>query len=288
MEATNPYPDAKHVTQMPLLRASSHLKKEYWLKHLKTHNDQNFARTLSKYIIEGVPIGYKGPPISHVCPNWNSTLQFREKVIKTLATDVALGRKSGPFLSPPLEGFVGSPMGAFLKKHSNKVRVIHDLSWPPGRSVNSGITHEDSTVTYISVYDAVKQVKLRGRFAKMCKVDLRDAYKQILVHKDDWKYLGSTWLNDKGQTEYYVDHVLPFDLRSSAKLFDLFAQGLEYFILKSGVTNSQHYLDDIFSCGEAYTNECESNLTKILQTCEHSGMLVNEDKVFGPSTILEF
>ena len=59
----------------------------------------------------------------------------------------------------------------------------------------------------------------------MCKVDLKDAYKSIVVRPQDWPLLGSTWLNRNGDTEFYIDHVLPFGLRSSAKLFNLFASG---------------------------------------------------------------
>ena len=50
-------------------------------------------------------------------------------------------RKVGPFLTPPFENFTGSPLGAIPKKHSAPVkwRIIHDLSWPTGLSVNDGI-----------------------------------------------------------------------------------------------------------------------------------------------------
>ena len=66
------------------------------------------------------------------------------------------GGGAGPFNFPPFETFVGSPLGAFPRKRSNKYRVIHDLSWPPGQSVNDYISAEDSSVQSIS-FDYVAQ-----------------------------------------------------------------------------------------------------------------------------------
>jgi hypothetical protein len=62
----------------------------------------------------------------------------------------------------------------------------------------------------------------------MNKIALQDAYKSIVVRPEDYHYLGSSWTDDSGTTVYYLDHVLPFGMRSSANLFDLFATGLEF------------------------------------------------------------
>jgi hypothetical protein len=179
-------------------------------------------------------------------------------------------------------------MGAFMKKRSSKIRTIHDLSWPPGESVNSFISADNSSVKYISIEDAVKQVKLRGKNSLLCKVDLQDAYKSIVVRPADWHYLGSSWLNDENVLEFYIDHVLPFGLRSSARLFDMFATALEYCMKVRGVTNACHYLDDFMSCGSAGSNECADNLKLMLETCDELGMKVNPKKVLYPATQMEY
>ena len=51
-------------------------------------------------------------------------------VSKYLATEVALGRKAGPFNQLPFPTYVGLPMGIVIKKHSDSVKycIIHDLS----------------------------------------------------------------------------------------------------------------------------------------------------------------
>ena len=110
---------------------------------LAEHPDQSFVNTIIDYAVHGVPIGYTGPREFRECVNWPSARQYRTAVEASIEKDVKKGRKLGPFATPPSENFVGSPMGAFPKKHSvNKYRVIHDLSWPPGRSVNDFITDD--------------------------------------------------------------------------------------------------------------------------------------------------
>jgi hypothetical protein len=204
------------------IRLQTHnlLHREAWARHLMFHPDKDFSFRLLRYLDEGVPILYEGPNYDRVCPNWRSVDVFRKAVEKTLVEDVKLGRKSGPFPYPPLMNFVSSSLGAFEKKRSGKMRVIHDLSWPPSCSVNSHIDPALCSVSYVSIDDAVKALKFRGCHALMSKLDLKDAYKNIVVRPEDWHHLGSSIINASGATDFYVDHVLPFGLRSSALLFD--------------------------------------------------------------------
>ena len=122
----------------------------------------------------------------------------------------------------------------------------------------------------------------------MSKLDLQDAYKCIVVRPEDYHYLGSSWENEDGSISYFLDHVLPFGLRSSANLFDLFATGLEFGMHVGGCSNVCHYLDDFFTCGSASTSECEINLNIMLRTCVDLGMPVNPKKTVQPTTSLEF
>ena len=136
----------------------SPLSVENLKKHLVNHPDKNFARKIIEYVQNGVPIGYDGPLQSRIHNNWPSVYLFSEAVYESIQKDILKGRKLGPFSSPPLENFVGSPMGAFKKKHSSKIRVIHDLSWPPGQSVNEHI-RGDCSVQYVTIDHIVETVQ---------------------------------------------------------------------------------------------------------------------------------
>jgi hypothetical protein len=243
---------------------------------------------LNDYIDKGVPIMYSGPEYTCISKNWSSTQRFKPEVLESIQNDISLGRKSGPYPDIPCPNFRSSPLGAFAKKHTGKIRIIHDLSWPPEEAVNLFIPSDLCSVSYMSVSDAVREVTRRGRGALMSKIDLQDAYKTIVVRPEDYHYLGSSWTDESGTTTYYLDHVLPFGLRSSAFLFDLFASGLEFAMYTSGCTNIIHYLDDFFTCGAPMSSECQNNLDTMLATCETLGMAANPKKTVPPTTEIEF
>jgi hypothetical protein len=156
------------------------------------------------------------------------------------------------------------------------------------RGVNAFIPADLCSVSYISVDDAVREVKLRGRGSLMSKIDLQDAYKSIAVRPEDYHYLGSSWTDQVGKTVYYLDHVLPFGMRSSANLFDLFATGLEFAMYVHGCTNIIHYLNDYFTCGSPSSLECQNNLDIMLSMCKLLGIPSNPAKTVRPTTELEF
>jgi hypothetical protein len=182
-------PSVIHPSVTPIVEpaVTTRLNKAVWAKKLQDHPDQSFANQLLQYIDTGVPLLYKGPILKQIFPNWKS-LEFDEEKVQTcMLYDVSKGWRVGPFSEPPFPNFVGSPMGAIYKP--SKTRLIHDLSWPPGNSVNAYIPSDLCSVKYISVENAVSAVKLRGRGALKSKEDLKDAYKQIGVRIKDWPLL---------------------------------------------------------------------------------------------------
>ena len=84
-------------------------------------------------------------------------------------------------------------MGAFRKRSSAKYRVIYDLSWPPHSSVNRFIPKEDFSLKYITIQDIVRRVSQCGNGSYTAKLDLAEAFKQILVRPYDWELLGFTF-----------------------------------------------------------------------------------------------
>lgn len=258
---------------------------------LSDHPDRQFANTITDYAKFGVPLGYEGPRVSRVCENWPSSKKFSTSVEATIAKDSSKGRKVGPFTSPPFDTFVGSPMGAFEKRSSKKIRVIHDLSWPPGRSINDGIV-EDCSIEYITMDTIARLVREHGQGALMSKLDLEDAYKHITVRPEDWDLLGSTWITrdetGKETIQYWFETVLAFGLKSAPKLFNLFAEALKYGMLKKGATVCEHYLDDYFTCSSAGSTTCQENLQVMLDTCHTFGFAVQPAKVVGPVSELEY
>ena len=264
-----------------------------WEYLLQNHPDRKLVKDLLNDITHGVRIGYQPTnraPI--VCDNHASAKTNTAPVAAELERELTLQRKVGPFLEPPFSHFVGSPMGAIPKKHSNppKWRIIHDLSWPAGHFTNDGIPQDLFSCSYDSLDSAICILKHLGPGALMSKLDLSDAFRHILVHKDDWELLGSTWpIEVDGQvcTGYFYDAFPPFGLRSSPALFLKFIAALKFVMLEKGTNPIWNYLDDFWTCGlPAPSTGCKTNLDTMLQACEDLGFTVNPDKTVQPSTTL--
>ena len=75
--------------------------------------------------------------------NHPSAISFSEHVDYYITTELEHGAIAGPFIHNPLpRQLICSPLQTVPKRGSTKRRVVMDLSFPPSRSVNSGIPHD--------------------------------------------------------------------------------------------------------------------------------------------------
>ena len=90
----------------------------------------------------------------------------------------------GPFQSP--EGLPPLHINRFgvIPKGLNtgKWRLITDLSFPRGTSVNDGIDPSFCSLSYTTVDDIAAAVTALGAGALLAKVDIESAYRLIPVH----------------------------------------------------------------------------------------------------------
>ncbi len=230
----------------------------------------------------GVDIECEGHITGRVCDNWPSALEHDKEVSEFVHKNLSLGRVVGPWSHPPCDGYIASPIGAFVRSGSTKVRVIHDLSYPAGDSINDHIDPDKFTLQYVTVDDAAKMCAQFPE-AWMAKSDLASAFLHVLVKPQYWHQLGFKW---KGL--YYAFAVLPFGCRASPKLFDTLACGLEYMAKYRGTCNSTcHYLDDTFTCN-ATRESCQASIDKFNETAKLAGFTVQEDKCTKANQVMEF
>ena len=111
------------------------------------------------FLLQGLEYGFRIPFEGPLPPlsvrNHNSVLSNPEVVSEMIDKEIAMGRVAGPFPSPPLINFHTSPLGLVAKKEPGKYRIIHDLSFPEGQSVNSGIPPQCTKVHYQNLDDAI-------------------------------------------------------------------------------------------------------------------------------------
>lgn len=194
---------------MPLV-VSGPLKREGWRKRLDTHPDRYYVNMILDIIEYGAKIGYQGP--------------LQQILSKNL---------SSATISSPL-GLVPKPNGGW--------RRIYHLSHPRGSSVNCNIPEEFGTLEYTTFDEAIAMLLKVGLTAVFVKRDLADAFRHIPVSASDWWLLGFLWYG-----HYWFERFLLFGLRTSPFIFDLFAKGIHWLLIKEGWEDTLDYLDDFFA-----------------------------------------
>ena len=257
-----------------------------WEEALREHPDKQF----SGYVVRGLRNGFRigavrSQRIRSADRNLPSAAQHPGVITDYLSTEARLGRMIGPLHPSTLSGTAVqiNRVGAIPKGHSGKWRIITDLSHPPGLSVNNAINPELCSMAYTTVERVARRAMQLGRGALMVKVDIEAGYRLVPVHPEDRPLLGVRW-----EGSIYLDTMLPFGLRSAAKIFNVVADALQWLLHQQGVEELDHYLDDFVMWGASATRQCHRALTRTKQLCARLELPLVADKTVGPTTCLTF
>ena len=256
-----------------------------WNKKLKGHPDKDFASYILRGIENGFHIGvHPAIPLKPATKNMQSATQHPEVIDDYLQRELWQEQIRGPF-PPHLAPSVHiNRFGVIPKKHQpGKWRLITDLSFPEGESVNDAIDPALCSLKYVTVDQVARQAVLLGKGALIAKTDIKAAYRLVPVAPHQRHYLGMSWKN-----QIYVDSMLPFGLRSAPKIFNALADALEWCISKEGVEWIFHYLDDFTVLGGPGAEQCAQSLHILQTVCRELGVPLAPEKQEGPSTTLEF
>lgn len=282
-----------HHSNIPIQKLTK-MRIDKWEPYLNLiYQDQNKEeKKLKNNILDGirngVNIDFEGERnINRKCNNLKSATQNEniiQQVDAIINEDITTNKKAGPFLTPPFPYFSYSPIGAVPKHGSwEKIRVIHHLSYPfHGDSINASTQEEKIKLGNFD--QAANAIKNLGADCYLIKLDVEAAYKQVPVRKEDWHLLGLKW---KGK--YYYERVLPFGLKSSCRLWELYATALHKILEKilKNVTIIIHYIDD-FLFVVKLQSDAELALKQALEICNELGIPMAQDKVEGPCHKLIF
>ena len=231
----------------------------------------------------GFRIPYTGPRSARFSKNHGSALKQPEIIKNRLDEEIKLGRVAGPFSTPPIDDLIVSPIGLVPKSTPGEFRLIFDLSYPHGASINSGISKEDSSVIYTNFDEVIRMVREEGAGSYLFKVDIKSAFRLIPIHPSDFSLLGMIF-----QDQYYIDKCLPFGLSVSCAVFERFSTFLEWHVKQESESKQLiHYLDDFCGCSNN-RDKAENSLKKTLSCFEALGVPVSDEKVEGPSTNIKF
>ena len=235
----------------------------------------------------GVPIDFVGDrSVARSCINPRLDSESDgDKMHEMIMDDVRDKKKAGPFAQPPFPVFNISPVRCVPKKNG-KVRVIHNLSHPfhSANSINANI--REGVYSCSSWGDAAAAVRRFGKGCWLVKMDIGAAFKQVPVRPNDWHLLGFKW-----RGHYYYERVLPFGLRSSPRLWEMFAAAMHHFIAVDLVDSHGavviHYVDDFLFIAKS-KQQAQAMLDGARRLARELGIPWADDKTEGPSTCLTF
>ena len=154
--------------------------------YLRSYPDQRLAAYFRQGIQFGFRVGFNTTqPLESCVTNHPSVLSNPDAVGAYLQDEVSSHR----LIQVPTADWDlvhASPIGIIPKSNQpGKYRLIHNLSYPKGCSMNDGILKELCSLRYSSIDDAVSLAKELRRGALLTKLDLQSAYRRILVHTCD-------------------------------------------------------------------------------------------------------
>lgn len=238
-------------------------------------------------LIQGFSFGFKlcyeGPRVATDCKNLKSMSGLEYEAVQLVSQEITLGRVAGPFDDPPLKDLRLSPVGMVPKK-GGSYRLIHHLSHPPGASVNDFIDKKYCSVRYSSFDEALNMLSKLGHEALVARLDIKNAFRLLPVHKSDFQLLGY-----RIQGKIFVDKCLPFGCSISCSKFEKFSTFLEWALKQQAKSNDVvHYLDDFLVAGRKGTQDCANLMSIFSFICLELGVPLAHEKTLGPTTNLVY
>ena len=255
-----------------------------WRALLSDYHDTS----LVDYLEYGWPADYTGeqPPVP-ATDNHREDPAHLEWIQKYVRKELSMGALLGPFSAPPFTPWAQtSPMMTRPKKNTTERRVIVDLSFPRGASVNAGIRSgqyqgRPSTYTLPGIMDLAQEVSKLGTNCFLWSSDLARAYRQLRTCPLSVPLLGITL---DGAT--YFDIAPPFGCRTSSMACARTTNAVVYLLRRRG-----HfvlcYLDDFV--GVALTKQqAQCAYADMLQLADELGLQLAYAKCTPPALSLEW
>ena len=265
--------------RIPLFNSKFNIK--LWRKRLTSYHD----RIVCEFLEFGFPLDFdRSKTVSdNVRRNHKGARDYPEFITNYIKKECSAGRMIGPFTENPLSvPLIVSPLNTVPKSSKDERRVIVDLSWPHGASINDGISKdrylgETINYHYASVAEICEMVRQVGPGAVIYKRDLRHAYRQIPVDPGDYCYLGYAW-----EDSLYMDSVLVMGQRNAAMGCSRTTNAVMYMHAQDGYKGGS-YLDDLI--GVALASNGQEAYESLGELLNDLGLLENFEKACPPSTV---
>ena len=256
----------------------TNLKIASWRAHLCDY----FDKQLCDLIEFGFPLDFdRSRLLESTLVNHASARNFSELIDKYLREELQFQPILGPFDHPPIRMHI-SPFMTREKSGSDSRRAITDLRFPKGFPVNDGVAKNyylgtEFQIHYPSVHSIIRTLKTVGPSARIFKVDISRAFRQLKIDPGDIDLLGL-----QHEDQLYLDLSVPFGYRSGSFFFSKISDSIRYIMANNGHNAPINYIDDLIYCGLPSTvNQSYQFLLSLLQEL---GLDISEKKLCPPDT----
>ena len=261
------------------INLKSQLNPDAWDHHLQGYWD----RQLPFLIRFGFPLDYnRDSSLRSQETNHPSAVEFPEDIKAYLAEEMQHDAILGPYDSKPIEDLHISPMMTRDKPNAPHRRVIIDLSFPQGQSINAGIPKDQYLgtpfVLKLPTVDTITdQVRALGKGCKLYKVDISRAFRHVKLDPFEYDLLGLR------HERYYVDTCLPFGYRNGSALFQRLSDAVRH-IMRQQKYDVINYIDDIL--GIDLPSRIDASFDALCKLLPELGFQISRKKLEPPTTLL--
>ena len=255
-----------------------------WKSYLEHYSDS----VVADFLAFGWPINcHSVVSVSSQSPNHASATNFPDVIDAFLSTEIEHSATAGPFTCNPFPAPLRTSPLLTVPKDGTKRRVVLDLSFPLGSSVNDGIP-KDSYLDqpfHLSLprsADFVDLILSKGAGCYLYKKDLKRAYRQIPVHPRDYIFLAYHWCDS-----FYFDVVLPFDLCSATLACQRTTNAIAHIFHSSFGHDCINYIDD-FGGAESTFEDASLAFSDLERLFTDLGLQSSPSKDCPPSTRMVF
>ena len=229
----------------------------------------------------GFPLDFnRASPLRWEGENHKSAIDYPADIEAYLAEEKSFNAIVGPFKEHPCPNGHISPFMSREKPEANTRRVIIDLSWPLGQSVNSGIDKTsylgtDFNLVLPTVDHITDKLKTLGRGAHIYKIDISRAFRHIKVDPLDYNLLGLHWRH------VYVDTCVLFGSRHGSQIFQRVSDAIRFMMRRAG-HSVINYVNDYVGFG--IPSDAKRSYDHLYDLLHRLGLTISQKKLVPPST----
>ena len=269
-------------THVPNYRAAripikSGLNVEAWETHLQGYSDKRVLQ----YIKFGYPLSISNA--EELCnkdsTNHYSARQYPSEVQKYIDKEKSLGALLGPVPSIVHPHYHCSPLMTRPKDNGSR-RVILDLSYPRGNSVNSHVQadrFDDSAfvLKFPNIDHITEDIVRCTDDCVLFKIDVARAFRNLRVDPVDSLKLGIMWNGN-----YYADLAVAFGWTHGSVAFQILSDAIAHIVAKAGI-KLHCYIDDYIAV--VPKTKAEDKFKHVCDLLTELGLPLNYDKLTPPT-----